>query len=49
MTDKVDYLASAKAHISQINGIHPTDYIKTYALLTIAYALIAIAEKVVNE
>lgn len=40
-----DYLATAKNHIAQIDGNHPVEYVKAYALAAIANALIAIAER----
>lgn len=45
----VDYLATAKNHIAQIDGNHPAEYVKAYSLAAIANALIAIAEKVVGK
>ena len=49
MTNKVNYLETAKAHIAQIDGNHPVEYVKAYSLAAIANALIAIAEKVVKQ
>lgn len=43
--NSVDYLATAKNHIAQIDGNHPVEYVKAYSLAAIANALIAIAEK----
>ena len=45
----VDYLATAKNHIAQIDGNHPVEYVKAYSLAAIANALIAIAEKLLGE
>lgn len=47
--NSVDYLATAKRHISEIDGNHPVEYVLAFSLAAIANALIAIAEKVVGE
>lgn len=49
MTNEVNYLETAKAHIAQIDGNHPAEYVKAFSLAAIANALIAIAEKVVEK
>lgn len=49
MTDEVNYLETAKAQMKQIEGDHTVEYVKTFALVAIANALIAIAEKVVEK
>lgn len=45
----IDYLATAKKHISQIDGNHTVEYVVAFSLAAIANALIAIAEKVVSK
>ena len=40
----VDYLAMAKNSIKETNGTHPVEVMQAWALITIAYALISIAE-----
>lgn len=49
MTNEVNYLETAKAQMKQIEGVHSVEYVKTFALVAIANALIAIAEKVVEK
>ena len=45
----VDYLATAKRHISEIDGNHTVEYVMAFSLAAIANALIAIAEKAVSK
>lgn len=40
----VDYLGTAKSNIARTNGDHPTEHVKAWALVSIAYVLIYIAE-----
>jgi len=47
--NNIDYLETAKRHIAQVEGNHPIEYVKTFALLAIANVLIAMAEKMVSE
>lgn len=47
--NRVDYLETAKRHISEIDGNHTVEYVMALSLAAIANALIAIAEKVVSK
>lgn len=46
---EIDYLETAKRHISEIDGNHTVEYVIAFSLAAIANALIAIAEKVVMK
>lgn len=49
LMNNINYLETAKAHAARINGDLPYEFIKALSLAAIAHALIAIAEKVVDE
>lgn len=49
MNNNVNYLETSKALAARINGDHPYDFIKALSLAAIANALIAIAERMMDE
>ncbi len=49
MTNEVNYLETAKAQMKQIEDVYSVEYVKAFALVVIANAFIAIAEKVVEK
>lgn len=49
MNNNVNYLETSKTLAAQINGNHPYEFIKALSLAAIANALIAIAERMMDE
>lgn len=49
MNNNVNYLETAKTLAARINGNHPYEFIKALSLAAIANALIAIAERMMDE
>ena len=45
----IDYLEAAKKTIANVNGEHPVEQVKSWALVSIAYALIYMAERIGKE